>query len=65
MKKSSRHGSKDRLVKRFDMGKLQGRCEEDREGRELLKGKFVSAVSDLMEQSWDQAALQKNNGTMY
>ena len=53
-KKFSRHGSNDRLVKRFDAGKLQGRCE-DREGKELPKGKFVFAASDLMGQNWDQA----------
>ena len=54
-KKFSRHGSKDRLVKRFDVAKLQGACE-DRQGRELPKGKFVSAVSDAMERNCDQAA---------
>lgn len=52
---SIKHGSKERLVKRFDVAKLQGACE-DSQGRELLKVMFVSAVSDTMEQNWDQAS---------
>ena len=53
-KKFSRRGTKERLVKRFDVAKLQGQCE-DVMGRELPKGKFVSGVCESLKRNWNQA----------
>ena len=53
-KKFSRRGSKDRIVKRFDVTKLQGPCQDAR-GRELLKGKCVSGVREGLKRSWVEA----------
>ena len=53
-KKYSRHGTKERLVKRFDVAKLQGQCE-DVMGRVLPKGKFVSGVCESLKRNWNQA----------
>ena len=53
-KKFYRQGSKDRLVKRFDVTKL---CDHARmqEGTELLKGKFVSSVLERLSRCWAEA----------
>lgn len=53
-KKFRRHAMKDRLVKRFDVSKLQGPCQ-DVKGRELLKGTFVSGVREGLKRSWAEA----------
>ena len=50
-RKFHRRGSKDRLVKRFDVTKLHGPCQDAR-GRELLKGKFVFGVLERLSRSW-------------
>ena len=49
-KKFSRRGTKERLVKRFDVAKLQGQCEDV----ELPKGKFVSGVCESLKRNWNQ-----------
>ena len=50
-RKFSRRGAKERLVKRFDVSKLLGACQDER-GRELVKGKFVSGVCEELKKSW-------------
>ena len=48
-KKFTRHGSGDRMVKRFN---VNGACM-DAYGNKLPKGKFVSNVCDNMRKKWN------------
>ena len=53
-KKFYKRGTKDRLVKRFDVTRLRGPRQDSR-GRELLKEKFVSGVHEELKKSWAEA----------
>ena len=54
-KKFHRRGSKDRLVKRFDVTNFKGPCHDARE-RELLTRKFVFGVREGLKRSWIEAS---------
>ena len=62
-KKFFRRGTKERPVKRFDVAKLQGQCEDVR-GRKLPKDKFVSGMCESLKRYWNCAGTAEEKWNM-